>query len=178
MMRGVGQVLPQIEPKNQSLKALSAVGFPAVSLGAVPKAWLPRRLLCGTPDARWLEDQWPLIPEDFDFAYWNCAPEDQQTPYLPPGTGIKLIHLYGPQQKAPTQADQEVWLAHLPARHPSVLWRLNSGVMLPRPLNLDTLVIDLDAQRIYATHRAVLSANADVRKVETLLMPWPEIEHG
>jgi hypothetical protein len=149
------------------------------------RAWLPRRTLAGTANEAWLKDQWPLVPQDFDFAYWNCAPADQQTAYLSPGTRIQLINLYGPQanSKNTTQArthsskeaieDAQSWSACLPARHPCVLWRLDSGMLLPAPLHLDTLVIDLKARRIYATHRAVLSVTAGVRQADVLLMPWP-----
>jgi len=179
--RHIGDPLPQVELGTEAFGGLlTRQDFAPASLGPLGRAWLPRRLLAGTTDEAWLQTQWPLIPQDFDFAYWNCAPADQQVPYLPPGTRIRLTHLHSPQA-GPISIDQETWTACLPARHPCVLWRLASGVMLPRPLHLDTLVVDLKARQIYATHRAVMSAKVDVRQVDALLMPWPtrpEARHG
>lgn len=155
--------------------------YPPIGLSAIGRAWLPRRSLAGTYDDAWLQNQWPLPPKDFDYAYWNCAPADQQVDYLPPGTRIRLTNLFGAQQPTPTlqslsqasyadPANAGTWTAQLPARHPCALWRLHSGILLPRPLHLDTLVIDMAAQKIYAIHRAVLSAKVGVRKVDALLM--------
>jgi hypothetical protein len=178
LCRAVGDPLPQLEPVNKGFGAkLTSTTYPPISLGPLGRAWLPRRTLAGTADEAWLKDQWPLIPQDFDFAYWNCAPADQQTAYLSPGTRIRLAHLHSPQSR-PHAKQPEVWSACLPARHPCVLWRLDSGTLLPAPLHLDTLVIDLKARRIYATHRAVLSVSAGVRQADVLLMPWPGDRHG
>jgi hypothetical protein len=186
LRRGMGEPLPQLEPVDIGFGGiLTKADYPPISLGPLGRAWLPRRALAGTPDDAWLKEQWPLVPQDFNFAYWNCAPADQQTPYLSPGTRIHLVNLYGSQAdtKNKTQtrtqssieaiADAQSWSACLPARHPCVLWRLESGMLLPAPLHLDTLVIDLKARRIYATHRAVLATSAGVRQADVLLMPWP-----
>ena len=178
LCRAMGDPLPQLEPVNAGFGGiLTSTAYPPISLGPLGRAWLPRRTLAGTANEAWLKDQWPLVPQDFDFAYWNCAPADQQTAYLSPGTRIQLTHLHSPQSK-PSANQPEVWSACLPARHPCVLWRLDSGMLLPAPLHLDTLVIDLKARRIYATHRAVLSVTAGVRQADVLLMPWPGDRHG
>ena len=51
--------------------------YPVVGLGAVGRWWQPRLALAGTYDDSWKQTRWPGLPEDFDFGYWNCAPEDQ-----------------------------------------------------------------------------------------------------
>jgi hypothetical protein len=46
--------------------------------------------------------------------------------------------------------------------------------MLTKDAMLDTLVVDLQAQRIDAVYRSVMSAKADVRAVETRLETDPQ----
>ncbi len=50
--------------------------------GPICRTWQPRRKLAGTYDENWQAGRWPNLPEDFDFAYWNCAHPDLQTPFL------------------------------------------------------------------------------------------------
>jgi hypothetical protein len=145
----------------------------------VGKAWLPRRSKAGTYDNAWLKDQWPLPPMDFDYGYWNCAPEDQQIDYPTPGAEISLVNLWPPLaegQKPPAgHAKTEIWRGRLPMHQLFLLWRLHSGPMLTKDAMLDTLVVDLQAQRIDAVYRSVMSAKADVRAVETRLETDPQM---
>ena len=133
--------------------------YPPVSLTALGKAWLPRRLLAGTYDQRWLDEQWPLPPLDFDYAYWNCAPGDQQIDYPTPGAQLDLLGLY--------PADlQQPWAEHFSARLPPhqlfvhAYLQPHVGAGPDILADLDTLVIDMRAQQVYATYRVVLPAQA------------------
>ncbi len=49
-------------------------------LGPIDRAWLPRRALAGTFDARWAAAKRPLLPDDYDLRFAHCAPPDQRTP--------------------------------------------------------------------------------------------------
>jgi uncharacterized protein YjbI with pentapeptide repeats len=40
--------------------------------------WPARLKDLGTFDDKWFEDRWPGLPDDFDFKYFNLAPEDQR----------------------------------------------------------------------------------------------------
>lgn len=152
--------------------------YPPVGLGPVGKAWLPRRTKAGTYDDAWLKNQWPLPPQDFDYGYWNCAPEDQQVAYLPPGVEISLVNLWPPLEdgeNAPTgNAKTEIWRGKLPEHQLFVLWRLHSGAMVNKDALLDTLIVDLENQCIDAVYRCVMSAKADVRVAETRLEQSPQ----
>jgi hypothetical protein len=55
--------------------------YSAVSFGLIHRAWLPRRRFLGTVDEQWKDEQWPLLPKDFDYSYFNCAPTSQQLPF-------------------------------------------------------------------------------------------------
>lgn len=48
--------------------------------GPIDRAWLPRRTLAGTYDAKWVESKRPLLPDDYDPKFGMCAPVDQQLP--------------------------------------------------------------------------------------------------
>jgi hypothetical protein len=47
--------------------------------GPIDRAWLPRRTLAGTYDAKWVESKKPLLPDDYDPRFGLCAPADQRT---------------------------------------------------------------------------------------------------
>lgn len=73
-----GAAAPQLELEGQPYTANgNQRNYPPMGLSAVGKAWLPRRQFAGTYDSHWLENQWPLPPQDFNERYWNCAPQDQ-----------------------------------------------------------------------------------------------------
>jgi hypothetical protein len=175
-----GQPSPQLEVFNQPYTdALGQSDYPPVCLSAVGKAWLPRRDLAGSYDNAWLKDQWPLPPTDFDDGYWNCAPEDQQMDYLPPGTDMLLVNLHSPSGDGKQSADV-TWQGKLP-RHQ--LWAgvvAKSGSDLiwnDRKMNLDTLVVNMAAQKIVATYRFTVSdgASKNVRwqEINTVLTNGP-----
>lgn len=67
-----------------------AYGRSPAGFGPLGKAWAPRLALAGTYDARWLDERHPRLPEDFDFAYWNGAPADQQIDF-PDLTGLIFL---------------------------------------------------------------------------------------
>ena len=173
-----GQPAPQLELSlDQPYHGGPAASYTPVSLTPLARAWLPRRHLAGTYDNAWLKQQWPLPPLDFDFAYWNCAPADQQIDHPGPGAQIVLLNLYSPSASPkpvrwPADADGR-WHGRLPPNELYALWRLHAGPMIDRPLNLDTLVVDMATRQIHATYRAVLSAQADVRVVETRMTEVP-----
>ncbi len=155
--KAMGQPGPQLEAFDKPYTDAFGQGdYPPACLSAVGKAWLPRRTLAGTYDEAWHKNQWPLPPLDFDDGYWNCAPQDQQVDYLPPGTLIALKNLYPPPE-GQKQATEDDWQGRLPEHHVSVRLVMQilgqANVMDHQPMNLDTLVIDAAAQRIYATYR-------------------------
>lgn len=168
-----GQPGPQLETGALSPyhAGVTQGRYPPMGLSAVARHWQPRLPLAGTYDDAWLEKQWPLPPEDFDYAYWNCAPLDQQVEYPGPGLRIQLSNLYGAEQ---AWSDEEAWSGSLPEHELFLLWRLHNGTMPVKPLNLDTLVIDLGAQQVYATYRGVMSAEAQVRVVESRMEQDPK----
>lgn len=65
-----------------------------VGFGAIPGHWAPRAGLTGTCDAKWEAERAPLLPEDFDDRFYQCAPVDQQTKgFLRGGERVTLKNL-------------------------------------------------------------------------------------
>jgi uncharacterized protein YjbI with pentapeptide repeats len=69
--------LPNFEVPGRTLGARDERPSPA---GAFPigASWKSRRRFLGTYDERWQRTRFPWLAEDFRFAYFNEAPEDQQ----------------------------------------------------------------------------------------------------
>ncbi|MBK5006076.1 DUF2169 family type VI secretion system accessory protein [Pseudomonas sp. S32] len=129
--------------------------------GVVGRPWAPRLALAGTYDDAWLQERSPGLPEDFDFAYWNGAPVDQQIAFPPPNLSIELFNLVDPRLSSNGRACVE-----LPGHRPFVLLRLHNGVMLPLPCLTDTLLIDTDAMTLSLTHRISFPKGIDLRVLE------------
>ncbi len=69
--------LPNLELADTRIKSPEDRPM-AAWLGALDRRWADRASLVGTYGADWLAKRWPWFPEDFDWAYFNAAPRDQQ----------------------------------------------------------------------------------------------------
>jgi hypothetical protein len=72
-----GKPLPNTE------EAGCAVTWPAdayapMAYGPLGRSWQPRVTYAGTYDQKWLDDEFPFLPADFDERYFQSAPADQQ----------------------------------------------------------------------------------------------------
>ncbi|MFU2316563.1 DUF2169 family type VI secretion system accessory protein [Rahnella sp. PCH160] len=143
---------------------LTAKQFQPAGFGFIGRAWLPRRLKAGTYDEAWLNTRHPGLPEDFDFNYWNAAPEDQQIPFPKLPLSVAL------QGFSP---DGQIRFS-LPAHEAFVLLRMDDGLIMPREMNLDTLHIDADSLDVTACWRFLLPATVPVRVVEARYETEPE----
>ncbi len=130
--------------------------YPVVGLGAVGRHWQPRIALAGTYDQDWKAKRWPRLPLDFDFGYWNCAPEDQQIDYPTGGEQVVLFGLH----------PQGEMRFRLPRPELKLLLHLEAGVPLFKPLVTDTLIFDLKAFELTMVQRALVSASAGVAAME------------
>jgi hypothetical protein len=139
----------------------NAYGHQPAGFGAVGRAWAPRLALAGTYDAEWQKSRSPDLPQDFDEAFWNGAPADQQTPHLPQSLRIELWNL-SPAQHTPSGYVS----VDLPGHRPFVLMRLETGAMAPISLQTDTLIVDTEAMTVSLTHRMRLPDSMPIRVLE------------
>jgi hypothetical protein len=67
---------------------------PPAGFGPVGSHWQPRASYAGTYDDNWMKNRQPLLPEDFDDRFHQCAPADQQAPqFLTGGEPVVLLNL-------------------------------------------------------------------------------------
>jgi hypothetical protein len=131
--------------------------------GVIGRAWLPRRALIGKIEEKsnWLPDEIPQLPLDFNHAYWNCAPEDQQCDYLNGSEEFTLMNMC-PPASASARIDQTgntVLRFALPTQAMFVLAATQKSTVSVLPLSLDTVVINTESGRVDLIWRGDLDAD-------------------
>lgn len=124
---------PQIEsasdPVRDPFQNASAHGF-----GPVARWCAPRVTHQGTYDVAWKSERYPLLPEDFDTRYYQCAdPELIATPHL---RGDEFVTLTG--------LLEEPREMRLPGWHVVAVLNRESGISTVCLPLLDTIRFDLD----------------------------------
>lgn len=188
--RGIPQALPgpQIDDPRQPLRDVILAHNPAAPVdargmaevaarygaapagfGGIGRAWAPRLQRAGSYDDAWLHERWPKLPHDFSFAYWNCAPDDQQIPHpADGGLRLELDHLV-----APGLAPSGRIVVELPPYRAFVLARFNNGVMHPIPMRVDTVIVDTQAMTLAQVWRISLPVSLPLRVLEARLETDP-----
>ena len=88
-----GKPVPNVESPDNPIRSPKHEGPPA-GFGPIPCDWQPRIKLAGTYDGAWQKDRQPLVPKDFQDAYFRCAPTDQQVDdFLSGGEEVLLRNL-------------------------------------------------------------------------------------
>ncbi len=146
---------PQLEWPDDPLTAIDAPIRPA-GFGPVGRAWLPRRARAGTFDDAWLKERWPVMPADFDDAYWCSAP---------PGLGGQG-YLRGDEAVRVRGVGRAEIAFSLPGHRVFALLRHENGVVLPFTMNLDTVTIDADALEVGLVWRLVTGVAPPIRLME------------
>jgi len=88
-----GHALPNIEHPSHLISAWNDRPPPG-GFGAIASYWSPRLEWAGTYDEVWMEGKFPLLPDDFDDRFHQCALPDQQVGgYLRGGEEVALENL-------------------------------------------------------------------------------------
>lgn len=87
-----GTPLPNTEERGVKVSDPQAQYRP-MSFGPVGRGWEPRYKLAGTYDQKWMDDTFPFLPVDFDDAYYQSAPDDQQVDKIVGGEDVVLLNL-------------------------------------------------------------------------------------
>lgn len=84
---------PQIELADQPIRSVNDRPQPA-GFAPISPFWRDRVVLAGTYGDDWLETRHPLLPEDFDYSFWQAAPRDQiAEPWLKGNEPFELTNL-------------------------------------------------------------------------------------
>ena len=72
-------ILPNIEDPDDLIGGAGDKPKPA-GFGPIYRTWKSRAGKLGTYDKKWLKERFPAWPKDFDWTYFNAAPQDEQGP--------------------------------------------------------------------------------------------------
>ena len=141
-------------------------------LAVIGRGWLPHRALAGSIAAKdqWDADEIPTLPEDFDFAYWNGTPPDQQCPYLAGLEQFTLTNLCRhdhPSARIDPRGNTVLRFA-LPQQVLCLLLADKNDQLLVWRLAIDTVLIDPEAASVELVWRAIVPADAG--QVESRLL--------
>ncbi|WP_437594698.1 DUF2169 family type VI secretion system accessory protein [Sorangium sp. So ce1000] len=134
--------------------------FAPAGLGCVGRAWTPRLQRAGTYDDAWVAGRHPFLPDDFSFAYWNAAPDDQQIPHPGLGLRVELWNLARPD----LACDGRVAFELPPHRAFAMAWI--AGLPVPVPAALDTVAVDAEAMVVTCVWRALVARALGVQRME------------
>ncbi|WP_158745591.1 DUF2169 domain-containing protein, partial [Acidisphaera sp. L21] len=146
---GTDLVLPNVERPDQRITTTFARPDPA-GFGPLGSTWQTRISRAGTYDNRWLEQRWPWFPTDFDWAFFNAAPPDQQFPHF--------------------RGDEELWFENLHPKHPRLRCQLPgvvARIFVERPesfddvaARLDTIWVDPASERLVLVWRGTAAVDS------------------
>ena len=134
--------LPNVESADHLVSARESVGK-AMNFGMVARAWLPRRALAGTYDRVWRSERWPCVPYDYDPAFAQVAPPDQQIASYGGNEPVRMVNM----------TPEGEWLLRLPKLDIPV-HMLFDDRLEQQPLRVDTVEIEPRAKRLTLTARA------------------------
>jgi len=145
--------LPNIEDINNLIDSPTSRPEPA---GYAPLSimWEQRYKKLGTYKGDWLQTRWPWYPLDFDWHHFNTAPSDLQVEgYL---KGDEPLYFENLHPKYPTYGSR------LPGIFPRMFINKRDEInpesfnFVEVPLNLDTLWVDMEAEKLVLVWRGII----------------------
>ena len=136
--------------------------YKPVAFGPVPR-WTPARARhIGDCDAKWQAEQFPFLPDDFNFAFYQSAQPD----LIAPGwlQGDEPIVLLGCHPSGRLDS-------YLPGLRLLALLTDDGGHVQAEPLRLDTLSIDLDNDTVQLVWRRSIAKSWGLRHVMLAAIP-------
>ena len=154
-----GKPLPNTEEIGKQVSKPNGPYRP-LSFGPIGRGWEPRYRLAGTYDQNWLDNIFPFLPADFNKAYYQCAPSDQQMEYLRGNELVELINLTPQGHSA----------FFIPKIDVPVVFFLKKGGHETTKAVADTLVLEPDNKRFMITWRARLPLKKNMFEVAQVLV--------
>ncbi|MHC4958043.1 MAG: DUF2169 family type VI secretion system accessory protein [Planctomycetota bacterium] len=164
--------LPMIVYADAPTLDLSTKQTPAC-YGPTAPEWEPRSGMVGTYKKGWVDKRWPWRPDDFDYGYYNAAPEDQQVSGYLRGDEEMLLDNLHPKHRR--------YRARLPGQRARV-FLAEGDTYREVPLVLDTLWIDMDAEKMALVWRGVTEVASlklrEIDRVFAMVEPLSEPDHA
>jgi hypothetical protein len=153
-----GKPLPNTEERGRGITNPKG-SYGPMAFGPLGRAWQPRVKLAGTYDKNWLDNKHPFLPDDFQEAYYQAAPADQQMDYPQGGEEVELVNLT-PQGRAAFR---------LPKVDIPVVFHLRNGERKETNAVLDTIVVEPDPNRFMLTWRASFALPRNVHDLREVV---------
>lgn len=157
--------LPNLEDRDNLTRSPSSAPGP-VCFAPVPPFFRARTSKLGTFGPEWVKTRWPYFPDDFDWAYFQAAPEQQQVDFL---TGDEPFSMWGVRPDAPRVTGK---LPGLVPRAFAQRTTAEGGLFFEIVLRLDTVVIDADEMTMGLVWRGLFdvadAAASDVAEIYLL----------
>ena len=160
-----GTAVPNIEFLEQRMSSPGALPTPA-GLGPLAKSWEPRLSWAGTYDSAWLEDQFPLLPKNFDSRFNQSAPSDQ---WLPRPRGGERLEISGMRSEGPLHIV-------LPACQVRLLLRYVDR-FVERSFEVDTIQVDTGTRLLTLTWRGTADIHGDPFRLMEIILEAPASAH-
>ncbi len=154
-----GRPLPNTEEVDRPVSSPTG-SYRPMALGVVGRNWTPRAGYAGTYDDAWFEDVFPFLPADFDDAYFQAAPADQQIPYPTGGEEVFLLNL------TPTG----IYRFSLPRQNVPVVYFHSDGGRHETKGVIDTVLIEPEKLRLSITWRAALPIKRNIFEIAQVLV--------
>jgi hypothetical protein len=153
-----GTPIPNTEEVNHPVK-MPGSKYKPMAFGPIGRGWASRLKHAGTYDQDWIDNTFPFLPADFNEAYYQAAPEDQQIPYPKGGEEVVLVNLTPEGRTA----------FNLPSIEVPVVFFRNKGENHETLAVLDTVVIEPDKGIFTLTWRASLPLKKNIFEIPQVL---------
>lgn len=148
---------PQVEWATLPVEKINQITLPA-GFGFYGRGWQGRIERAGTCDKKWQETRHPLLPQDFNFSYWNGAHPWLQFPLPKPLKSVPIILKYF--ISAAEVGNQQIQIK-VPVESLFVFITTEKGAGVARDMLLDTLIIDLALRQVHCSYRVAISESME-----------------
>ncbi|MEW8692972.1 MAG: DUF2169 domain-containing protein [Candidatus Thiodiazotropha endolucinida] len=150
-------------PNTEELKrpvTMPNGNYSPMAFGPLGRGWDPRRQLAGTYDQNWIDNTFPFLPPDFNEAYYQAAPVDQQIPYPRGGERVFLDNLTPDGQSSFT----------LPEIDLPVVFFYRKGESVKQKAVIDTIVLEPDQGLFTISWRATIPLKKNIFEISQILI--------